>query len=40
MSYVIAVAGKGGTGKTTTAALIVRFLLKNAMRPILAIDVN
>ncbi len=26
MGYVIAIAGKGGTGKTTTAALIVRII--------------
>ncbi len=40
MSYVIAVAGKGGTGKTTTAALIVRYLLNSGKKPILAIDAD
>lgn len=40
MSYVIAVAGKGGTGKTTTAALIIRYLLNEGKRPILAIDAD
>ncbi|MCU0822850.1 MAG: AAA family ATPase [Spirochaetes bacterium] len=40
MSYVIAVAGKGGVGKTTTAALIVRFLLKTGRKPILAVDAD
>ena len=40
MSYVIAVAGKGGTGKTTTSSLIVRFLLKNTKKPILAVDAD
>lgn len=40
MSYIIAVAGKGGTGKTTTAALIVRHLLKNGKRPLLAVDAD
>ncbi len=40
MSYVIAVAGKGGTGKTTTAALIVRYLLKTGRKPVLAVDAD
>jgi len=40
MSYVIAVAGKGGTGKTTTTAMIIRYLLNNNKVPILAIDAD
>ena len=36
----IAVAGKGGTGKTTTTALIVRQLLKRSLGPILAVDAD
>ena len=40
MSFVIAVAGKGGTGKTTTAALVVRFLLKTGRTPILTVDAD
>lgn len=40
MSYTIAVAGKGGTGKTTTAALAVRFLLNTGRKPILAMDAD
>lgn len=40
MGYVIAVAGKGGVGKTTTAALIVRYLLKKSMTPVLAVDAD
>jgi CO dehydrogenase maturation factor len=40
MSYVIALAGKGGVGKTTTAALIVKYLLKNNKTPILAVDAD
>lgn len=40
MSTVIAVAGKGGTGKTTVSALLIRYLLKNGKRPILAVDAD
>lgn len=40
MSYVIALAGKGGVGKTTSAALIVKYLLKNGKTPLLAVDAD
>ena len=40
MGYVIALAGKGGTGKTTTAALIVRILKEKKLGSILAIDAD
>ena len=40
MPWTIAVAGKGGTGKTTISALIVRHLLKTGAGPILAIDAD
>ncbi len=40
MSYVIAVAGKGGTGKTTVSSLIVRSLVKKGKTPVLAIDAD
>lgn len=40
MSISIAVAGKGGSGKTTTAALIIRYLIKNGANPILAVDAD
>jgi len=40
LSAVIAVAGKGGTGKTTVAALLIRYLLKHGKRPILAVDAD
>lgn len=40
MSKIIAVAGKGGTGKTTTAALIIRSLLRRGKTPLLAIDAD
>lgn len=40
MSYTIAVAGKGGTGKTTIAGLIIRYLTENKKSPVLAIDAD
>ena len=40
MSFNIAVAGKGGTGKTSVASLIIRYLEKNGKRPILAVDAD
>ena len=40
MSYNIAVAGKGGTGKTSIASLIIRYLMKNSSGPILAVDAD
>jgi len=36
----IAVSGKGGTGKTTIAALILRYLLLKNYKPILAVDAD
>jgi CO dehydrogenase maturation factor len=40
MGYIIALAGKGGTGKTTIAGLIVRCLIEKKMGSILAIDAD
>lgn len=40
MGYVIAMAGKGGTGKTTIAALIVRIIKEKKLGSILAIDAD
>lgn len=40
MAYVIALAGKGGTGKTSTAALIVRYLVEKRTGPVLAVDAD
>ncbi|MBN2159194.1 MAG: AAA family ATPase [Spirochaetes bacterium] len=40
MSRIIAVAGKGGTGKTTAAALIIRTLLRRGKTPVLAVDAD
>jgi CO dehydrogenase maturation factor len=39
-SMIIAMAGKGGTGKTTIAGLLIRFLLKNNIKPVLAVDAD
>ncbi len=36
----IAVSGKGGTGKTSLAALVIRYLLKKNFRPVLAVDAD
>lgn len=36
----IALAGKGGTGKTTVAALIIRALTRRRLGPVLAIDAD
>ncbi len=36
----VAVAGKGGTGKTTLAALAVRYLLGKGETPVLAVDAD
>lgn len=40
MSKVIAVAGKGGTGKTTIAGLIIRYLEEKKAGSILAVDAD
>jgi len=40
MGKVIAMAGKGGTGKTTLSALIIRYLQKKGLGPILAVDAD
>jgi CO dehydrogenase maturation factor len=40
VSVKIAVAGKGGTGKTTIAGLIIGYLLKAGKAPILAVDAD
>ena len=40
MSKRIAVAGKGGTGKTSIAGLIIMYLVKAGKGPILAVDAD
>lgn len=40
MTINIAVAGKGGTGKTSVATLVIRYLLKNNLGTVLAVDAD
>ncbi|MBT6046750.1 MAG: AAA family ATPase [Candidatus Scalindua sp.] len=40
MSFNIAVAGKGGSGKTSMASLVIRYLMKNRTGAILAVDAD
>lgn len=40
MAYVIALAGKGGTGKTSIAALTIRYLIEKRRGPVLAVDAD
>jgi len=40
LSFTIAVSGKGGTGKTTFAGMIIRHLLDKGKGPILAVDAD
>lgn len=40
MTTTIAIAGKGGVGKTTFCALVLRHLLEQGIRPLLAVDAD
>jgi CO dehydrogenase maturation factor len=40
MGFTIAVSGKGGTGKTTFAGMIIRYLLGKKRGPVLAVDAD
>lgn len=40
MGYTVALGGKGGTGKTTIAGLLIRYMIRRGMRPVLAIDAD
>jgi CO dehydrogenase maturation factor len=40
MQFTIALAGKGGTGKTTMAGLFVKYLVEKDKTPILAVDAD
>jgi CO dehydrogenase maturation factor len=40
MAFHIALAGKGGTGKTTIAGLLIKYLIAKGKTPILAVDAD
>jgi len=40
MSYSVALAGKGGTGKTTIAGFLIKYLVEKGKRPVLAVDAD
>ena len=40
MAFVIALAGKGGTGKTTLAGLTIRYIIEKKRMPVLAVDAD
>jgi CO dehydrogenase maturation factor len=40
LSVNIAVAGKGGSGKTSVASLVIRYLIKNDLGVVLAVDAD
>lgn len=40
MAHIIAVAGKGGVGKTTLCGLLIQYLCETGKKPILAVDAD
>jgi CO dehydrogenase maturation factor len=40
MSVTIALAGKGGVGKTTISAMVIKYLIQNQQASVLAIDAD
>ena len=40
MAFTVALAGKGGVGKTTVAGLLVKYLEEKGKKPILAVDAD
>lgn len=40
MGKIIAVAGKGGVGKTTLCALLIQYLCETGRRPVLAVNAD
>ncbi|NLZ51802.1 MAG: AAA family ATPase [Thermoanaerobacteraceae bacterium] len=40
MAYTVAVAGKGGTGKTTLAGFLIDYLVEQNLKPVLAVDAD
>ena len=39
-AYILAVAGKGGTGKTTICGMLIDWLCRNGKPPVLAVDAD
>jgi len=39
-AQILAMAGKGGTGKTTISALLIRYLVEKGLTPVLAVDAD
>jgi len=40
VGLTVAMGGKGGTGKTTVAGLLIRYLIDHGMKPVLAVDAD
>jgi CO dehydrogenase maturation factor len=40
MAFTIGLAGKGGTGKTTIAGLLIKYLVEKGKTPVLAVDAD
>ena len=40
MSHVIAIAGKGGVGKTTLCGMLIQYLCQKGKTPVLAVDAD
>ena len=40
MPFSVALAGKGGTGKTTLAGMLIKYLVKKGKTPVLAVDAD
>ena len=40
MGHVIAMAGKGGVGKTTLCGLLIQYLCESGKKPVLAVDAD
>ena len=40
MPYAIGLAGKGGTGKTTIAGLLIKYLVEQGKTPVLGVDAD
>ena len=40
MAHVIAVAGKGGVGKTTLCGMLIQYLCEKKKGPVLAVDAD